>query len=102
MQHPDFYPTRANILRAIQWLMMDLRFGDALFFHFSGHGSQLRDPTGARTACMLSHAHAFRTACTGGAPCGAPGAGPGWSAGEGTMRGRAALGMVLSRLRRCW
>ena len=33
-------------MRAIQWLMTDLRFGDSLFFHFSGHGSQLRDPTG--------------------------------------------------------
>jgi hypothetical protein len=46
VQHPDFYPTRANIFRAIQWLMTDLRFGDSLFFSFSGHGSQLRDPTG--------------------------------------------------------
>lgn len=48
VQHPDFYPTRANIMRAIQWLMMDLQFGDSLFFHFSGHGSQQRDPTGGR------------------------------------------------------
>jgi hypothetical protein len=33
-------------MRALQWLMTDLRFGDSLFFHFSGHGSQQRDPTG--------------------------------------------------------
>lgn len=46
VMHPDFYPTRANIFRAMQWLTTDLRFGDSLFFHYSGHGSQLRDPTG--------------------------------------------------------
>lgn len=46
VMHPDFYPSKANIFRAMQWLMTDLRFGDSLFFHYSGHGSQLRDPTG--------------------------------------------------------
>ncbi|KAI8474792.1 MAG: type I metacaspase [Monoraphidium minutum] len=46
VRHPDFYPTRANIMRACQWLMTDLQFGDSLFFQFSGHGSQMRDPTG--------------------------------------------------------
>lgn len=35
-KHPDFTSTRANILRGIQWLMMDQRPGDSLFFHFSG------------------------------------------------------------------
>ncbi|GBF96663.1 metacaspase type I [Raphidocelis subcapitata] len=46
VQHPDFYPTRANIFRACQWLTTDMQFGDSLFFHYSGHGGQLRDPTG--------------------------------------------------------
>jgi hypothetical protein len=36
VEHPDFSSTRANILRGIQWLMMDQRPGDSLFFHFSG------------------------------------------------------------------
>ena len=56
VQHPDFYPTRANIMRALQWLMMDLQWGDSLFFHFSGHGSQLRDPTGAHFVCVCVYA----------------------------------------------
>jgi hypothetical protein len=46
VQHPDFFPTKANIWRAIQWLMTDVRPGDHLFFHFSGHGSQRRDRWG--------------------------------------------------------
>eukprot|EP00877_Chromochloris_zofingiensis_P012646 jgi/Chrzof1/7635/Cz02g31030.t1 len=45
-QHPDFVSTRANIMRAIQWLMSDQRPGDSLFFHFSGHGSQKTDYNG--------------------------------------------------------
>lgn len=39
-QHPDWYPTRMNIYRAIQWLMSGQQPGHSLFFHFSGHGSQ--------------------------------------------------------------
>jgi uncharacterized caspase-like protein len=45
-KHPDFTSTRANIARGIQWLMMDQRPGDSLFFHFSGHGSQQADTSG--------------------------------------------------------
>lgn len=45
-KHPDFTSTRANIARGIQWLMMDQRPGDSLFFHFSGHGSQQADRSG--------------------------------------------------------
>lgn len=36
-------PTRANILEAMRWLVSGARPGDSLFFHFSGHGSQVRD-----------------------------------------------------------
>ncbi|EFJ51059.1 metacaspase type I [Volvox carteri f. nagariensis] len=45
-RHPDFTSTKANIYRAVQWLMMDQRYGDSLFFHFSGHGSQQYDRNG--------------------------------------------------------
>ncbi|KIZ07638.1 Metacaspase-2 [Monoraphidium neglectum] len=71
VQHPDFYPTKANIFRAIQWLMTDLQFGDSLFFHFSGHGSQLRDPTGMEadgydeTILPVDHATAGQIRDTG-------------------------------------
>ncbi|KAF8071324.1 ME6 [Scenedesmus sp. PABB004] len=41
-----FVPVRDSIMRALGWLVSDLRQGDSLFVHFSGHGSQQRDPTG--------------------------------------------------------
>jgi hypothetical protein len=37
---PSFRPTKANILKALAWLVTGARPGDALFFHFSGHGGQ--------------------------------------------------------------
>jgi hypothetical protein len=43
---PAFQPTRQNIYNASRWLVGDARAGDSLFFSFSGHGSQLRDPLG--------------------------------------------------------
>lgn len=36
-------PTRANMIRAMQWLVKDARPNDALFFHYSGHGGQTKD-----------------------------------------------------------
>lgn len=39
---PPHPPPRAGIA----WLMSDLRPGDSLVFHFSGHGSQQRDTSG--------------------------------------------------------
>ena len=36
-------PTRANILRGVDWLVKGAKAGDALFFHFSGHGTQQKD-----------------------------------------------------------
>ena len=36
-------PTRANILKSIDWLVKGAKPGDALFFHFSGHGTQQPD-----------------------------------------------------------
>ena len=45
-RNAQFVPTRDNILRACQWLVAGATFGDVLFFHFSGHGSQLEDDSG--------------------------------------------------------
>ncbi|EXJ81362.1 hypothetical protein A1O3_07653 [Capronia epimyces CBS 606.96] len=33
-------PTKANILRAMHWLVQDARPSDVLFFYYSGHGGQ--------------------------------------------------------------
>src|SRR5690349_8204947 len=41
--------TRTAILRAFQEFLIDnpaIAPGDQIVFHFSGHGSQMRDPTG--------------------------------------------------------
>ncbi|KAL2270738.1 hypothetical protein VTJ83DRAFT_109 [Remersonia thermophila] len=39
-------PTRANILRAMQWLVDGAQPNDALFLHFSGHGGRAEDEDG--------------------------------------------------------
>ncbi|KAK0305562.1 Ca(2+)-dependent cysteine protease [Friedmanniomyces endolithicus] len=39
-------PTKANILRAMHWLVKDARTNDSLFFHYSGHGGQTKDLDG--------------------------------------------------------
>ncbi|KAG1723922.1 peptidase C14, caspase domain-containing protein [Suillus paluster] len=39
-------PTRRNILDEMHRLVFNARAGDSLFFHFSGHGSQIRDLDG--------------------------------------------------------
>lgn len=39
-------PTRANMLRAMQWLVKNAQPNDALFFHYSGHGGQTEDLDG--------------------------------------------------------
>ncbi|KAJ1929042.1 Ca(2+)-dependent cysteine protease [Tieghemiomyces parasiticus] len=43
---PRNMPTRANMTRAMKWLVSDARPNDSYFFHFSGHGSQTTDTTG--------------------------------------------------------
>ncbi|KAF2685685.1 hypothetical protein K458DRAFT_403058 [Lentithecium fluviatile CBS 122367] len=46
-QHnPMSQPTKANILRAMHWLVKDARPNDSLFFHYSGHGGQTKDLDG--------------------------------------------------------
>lgn len=42
-QNPMSQPNKANILRAMHWLVKDARPNDSLFFHFSGHGGQTED-----------------------------------------------------------
>ncbi|KAF2399774.1 hypothetical protein EJ06DRAFT_34377 [Trichodelitschia bisporula] len=39
-------PTKANILRAMHWLVKDAQPNDSLFFHYSGHGGQTKDTDG--------------------------------------------------------
>ena len=36
-------PTKANIWAAMEWLVEGAQAGDALLFHFSGHGIQVKD-----------------------------------------------------------
>lgn len=43
---PVRVPTRANMLRAMQWLVSNAQPNDALFFHYSGHGGQTKDLDG--------------------------------------------------------
>lgn len=45
----DFVPFRDVILRACSWLVADAKPGDSLFFHYSGHGSRMKDPTCEQT-----------------------------------------------------
>jgi hypothetical protein len=45
-QNPACTPTRANIIRAMEWLVKDAKPNDSLFFHFSGHGGQTEDLDG--------------------------------------------------------
>jgi len=43
---PVSQPTKANIIKAMHWLVKDARPGDSLFFHYSGHGGQTEDHDG--------------------------------------------------------
>ncbi|KLT38744.1 hypothetical protein CC85DRAFT_252433 [Cutaneotrichosporon oleaginosum] len=45
-KNPRQIPTRQNIIQAMQWLVRDARPNDALFFHYSGHGGQVKDQSG--------------------------------------------------------
>ena len=42
----DARATRENVLSRMEWLIEGLGQGDTAFFHFSGHGSQVRDRDG--------------------------------------------------------
>ncbi|KAL2818874.1 caspase domain-containing protein [Aspergillus granulosus] len=45
-ENPKSVPTKANILRAMQWLVHDAQPNDSLFIHFSGHGGRTPDLDG--------------------------------------------------------
>jgi hypothetical protein len=45
-QNPVMQPTKANIVRAMQWLVGGAQPNDALFLHYSGHGGQTEDLDG--------------------------------------------------------
>lgn len=45
-QNPMSHPTKANIIRAMHWLVKDARPNDSLVFHYSGHGGQTEDLDG--------------------------------------------------------
>ncbi|KAI1357733.1 caspase domain-containing protein [Xylaria arbuscula] len=46
-QHdPALIPTKANILRAMSWLVQGAQPNDSLFLHYSGHGGQAEDTNG--------------------------------------------------------
>ena len=45
-QNPMSIPTKANILRAMHWLVKDAQPNDSLFIHFSGHGGRTPDLDG--------------------------------------------------------
>ncbi|ATY64656.1 metacaspase [Cordyceps militaris] len=46
-----YYPSAHNMLAAIDWLVSEP--GTCNFFHYSGHGGQVRDPTGQRPSGIL-------------------------------------------------
>jgi len=43
---PRRFPTRKNMIDAMYWLVDGAKADDSLLFHFSGHGSQIRDEDG--------------------------------------------------------
>ena len=45
-KNTNLYPTSANILAALAWLIKDAKKDDSLFFHYSGHGGYKRDRNG--------------------------------------------------------
>jgi hypothetical protein len=48
----DSKPNKRNILDGMRWLSADVLPGDALFFHYSGHGAQQPDPNGIESDGM--------------------------------------------------
>ncbi|KAH8096904.1 caspase domain-containing protein [Cristinia sonorae] len=45
-KNPRQQPTKKNILDAMRWLVKDAKPNDSLFFHYSGHGGQVKDRDG--------------------------------------------------------
>ena len=47
---PRGQPTRQNMINGMKWLVRDACPGDSFFFHYSGHGSRVKDQ-GAFSYC---------------------------------------------------
>ncbi|GJE99037.1 caspase family protein [Phanerochaete sordida] len=45
-RNPRQIPTRQNMIDGMKWLVRSAQKHDALFFHYSGHGSQVKDRDG--------------------------------------------------------
>ncbi|EIW70281.1 hypothetical protein TREMEDRAFT_68589 [Tremella mesenterica DSM 1558] len=43
---PRALPTKENMIRGMEWLCADAQRDDSLFFHYSGHGTQVQDENG--------------------------------------------------------
>ena len=41
--NPSLKPTRKNIIESINWLVKDLKKGESVYFHYSGHGGLTLD-----------------------------------------------------------
>lgn len=53
-QPKDLWPNKANIEAGLRWLYTGAAAGDLLFFAYSGHGSQVRGPSGvAQCICPV-------------------------------------------------
>lgn len=42
-EESNLIPTKMTIQRSIQWLVSNIRAGDTLYFHYSGHGAYISD-----------------------------------------------------------
>jgi hypothetical protein len=47
-RNTPFFPTRANMMAAFNWLVTCNNPGDSVWLSYSGHGGQVRDPDGDR------------------------------------------------------
>lgn len=56
-EEDDLLPTKENILKGFEWLCKDNESYDKIFFHYSGHGSWMKDVTSdevdGRDECLV-------------------------------------------------
>ena len=45
-EESNLIPNRLTIERALKWLVSDIKPGDTLYFHYSGHGASIDDKSG--------------------------------------------------------